>query len=171
MIGKLLPMLRVRRLARRDAALARLARAQAKLEAIQAEVRRCEAALRQALTTLQALQLGKGKAADPMWRQALIPSCEAVVERERTAALQALAAVEPARQQCAEARMLLQQCERAILRTTELEQLESAAERQAEAAIDQSVDEDLAAAWRPAAVLLAVADEVSPSASTGRRRP
>lgn len=171
MIGKLLPMLRVRRVARRDAAQARLARAQAQLEAIQAEARRCAAAMHEAIATLEAVQQGKGKAADPLWRQALLPSCEAVCEREHKAALRVLAAVEPARQQCAQARMLLQQCERAILRTTELEQLESAAERQAEAAIDQSVDEDLAAAWRPAAVATAVADEIWPSALTGRGRP
>lgn len=171
MIDTLLPMLRTRRMARRDAAQARLARARAHLEAIQAEVRRCEGVLREALTTLQSVQHGQGKAADPLWRQALLPSCEAVVERERAASLQALAAVEPARQQYAEARNILQQRERAILRTAELEQLQRAAELQAEAAAEESVDEDLAAAWRPAEVAVAVATEVGPSALTGRMGP
>ncbi len=148
MISTLLPMLRARRMARRDAAQARLARAQAQLEAAQAEVRRREGAMRQALASLQAVRHGEGQAADPLWRQALLPSCEAVVERERAASTQALAAVQPAQQQFAEARRVLLLQERAMLRTEELEQLQRQEERRTEARTEQSVDEDLTAAWR-----------------------
>ena len=149
MIGALLPMLRQRRQARRDAAHARLARIQAEIEALQAEVRRCAGQLREAEAARQAVLHGQGHAADPLWRQALLPSCEAVVEREHAACNRALAAIEPAQRRLAEARQALLQQERAMLRTQELEQLQRAAEQQAEAATEQSVDEDLAAAWRP----------------------
>jgi chromosome segregation ATPase len=166
MIGALLPMLRQRRMARRDAAHARLARIQAQVEALQAEVRRCDGQLREAQAALQAVRQGQGQAADPLWRQALLPSCEGVVERERAACTRALAAVEPALGQLAEARKALLQQERAMLRTQELEQLQRAADRQAEASTEQSVDEDLAAAWRPGG-----RTAMAPACGEGRGRP
>lgn len=146
----LLHLLREGRTARRDAVLARLHGAQAQLASACDAQREAHAAIECALAARRLPGLPSGPAADPQWRQALQASCDALIERRRSQAATAVAAVHACEQALNVQRAALTDSERSLMRHDEW----AAHERRLaglKARLDeQSVDDDFAAQFRPA---------------------
>lgn len=159
-----LNVLRLRRNARRDAALAQVGRARRQADAARAAVAETLAAARQAGQWREELLRGQGPASGTSgasatddatgaagttpWGPDLLHSCEALlrqklqaVERARTRATEADQAVQTARRDLALR-------ERACLRTDELLAWDRAEARRAHETLEQMLEEDLASARR-----------------------
>ena len=147
-MNKLLVLLRSSRTSRRDAALGRMAAARQQLDAAAAALDQSAAALQQALVWQQDVQWARGRAADAQWRCAMLPSCEAMVAQRRVQLDQAQHSVTLRQQAMNIQRTALSVCERALIRTDELERLSVDQARSAERLQEQSQDDDMAAAVR-----------------------
>jgi hypothetical protein len=152
-MDKILPLLRKRRTARRDTALGHVATARAQRDGAHAALLQTAVRLREALNWLSSVRQGQGQGQDAQWRQATLLSCNALVEREHAALAQAETVLERAKQVLAERQVELMKCERALMRTDELQALAKQASAEAERLREQDLDDDLAAAWRPRKVL------------------
>lgn len=147
-MNKVLVLLRSSRTSRRDAALGRMAAARQRLDAAAAALHQSTAALQEAKVWQQDVLLGRGPAADAHWRCAMLPSCEALVEQRRAQLDQAQDAFTLRQHAMNIQRTALSVCERALIRTDELERLSIDQVRNAERLQEQSQDDDLAAAMR-----------------------
>ena len=145
---KVLALLRSSRTSRRDAALGRMAAARQQLDAAAAAQHQSAATLEQAVAWQQEVLQGRGRAADAQWRRAMLPSCGALVEQRRAQLDQARDAVTRHQHAMNIQRTALSMCERALIRTDELERLTIDEARTAERLQEQSQDDDLAAARR-----------------------
>jgi hypothetical protein len=150
-INSMLSMLRQRRTARRDTAQGRLAAARAQYEVCRQRLLAQAGELQEALNGYESVRRGDGMAADPEWRKSMLPSCEALIAVARAVLAKGQAELDAAESAIRERRTELGACERALLRTDELELLERGAQQVRDLVQEQDVDDDLAAGWRPAA--------------------
>jgi hypothetical protein len=144
----LLPLLRKRRTAKRDAALGRVATARGQRDAAQAALDKTAVSLRESLGWLAAVRQGQGLGADVQWNQAMRASCDALVERAYAALSKAEQGLKQTQQVLAQRQRELMVCERALMRTDELEALEKLADEEIERLREQDLDDDLAAGWK-----------------------
>jgi hypothetical protein len=165
----ILNVLRLRRNARRDAALAQVGRARRQADAARAAVAETLAAARQAVQWREELLRGQGPASGTSganatddatgaagttsWGPGLLDSCEALLLQKLDAWKGARTRATEAEQAVQTARLDLALRERACLRTDELLAWDRAEERRAHETLEQMLEEDLASARRgPSAV-------------------
>jgi flagellar biosynthesis chaperone FliJ len=138
-VTALLRLLRKTRDARKEAALGKLSAAQGRLS--------------QAVTALAEAQQwrsellrrnGVGLAKD--WRHTLLPSCQALIHTRAQALAPAAKRVQDEQQAVQACRAALALCEKALLRTDELQDILKDEARDAERLAEQSQDDDLAIA-------------------------
>jgi hypothetical protein len=145
---KLLGLLTKTRDARKEAAQGRLATAQQKLAQRVAASQAAKAALDQALAERQALVARNGAGLGADWRHTMLPSCQAVLFRCGRAAMDAAREVAEQLKVVAECRAAVTACEKALLRTAELQIILKGQATDQERLAEQSQDDDLAIALR-----------------------
>jgi hypothetical protein len=143
---KLLTLLSKTRDARKEAAQGRLAAAQHKLAQQVGASQAAKGALDQALADRQALVARNGQGLGADWRHTLLPSCQAALFRSGRAAMDAAKAVEAQLKVVAECRAAVTACEKALLRTAELQGILKDQSKRQERLAEQSQDDDLAIA-------------------------
>jgi hypothetical protein len=150
---QVLDVLRLRRDARRDAALAQLVRARRQADDTRSATAAALAAVTQAGQWREALLRGQSPAAGAAeWGPDLLHSCEALVRQKLQAVGQARDHEAAAEQAVQAARHSLALRERACLRTDELQAQARTEARRCSEALEQSLEEDLAASRRGQAV-------------------
>lgn len=139
----LLRILKVSRVARRDAVLGRLRTVQAKLDAARGCERRALDEVARAQAARNEVLLGKGKDIDRAWRIAMMASCDALISVK----LKELAATESAVQIEMDLvqveRKALNECERALMRNEEWATHQNAQDKLAARLDEQNQDDDL----------------------------
>jgi hypothetical protein len=143
-VNKLLQLVRRSRNARKEAALVRLASAQRLLGDAIAASASATAEFEAAQGWREDFLRRNGAGLNHDWRHTMLPSCNAVIHQRRLAAMEAFSGIAKHRLAVAQSRAALSACEKALLRTDELEtQVKDAAKEHARLA-EQSQDDDLA---------------------------
>jgi hypothetical protein len=140
----LMPLLRTARDARKQAAQRRLAAAQAQLARAQGRAADAHGVVVQARDARDQLLSGRGAGLQRDWRDTVLPSCLALIAQCQTAVASAQQQVSSAGEALAKERAALNTCERALLRTDELQALLDGEVKDMEARSEQLLDEDLA---------------------------
>jgi hypothetical protein len=140
----LMPLLRTARDARKQAAQRRLAAAQTQLAQAQGQAAEAQAAVVQARDARDQLLGGRGAGLQRDWRDTVLPSCLALIAQRQTAVVSAQQKISSASEALAKERAALNTCERALLRTDELQELLDGEVKELEARAEQLLDEDLA---------------------------
>ena len=143
-----LALLRRFRSTRREVAAGRVAAARKLLDAADAAEAHARAGTEQAWAWQAEVVQRRGRAAQANWRDAMLPSCEALVAQRVAVQVQAQQAQRVMQQQLQAQQAALLACERALLRTDELSHICDEQQQLAELAQEQSLDDDMAAAWR-----------------------
>jgi hypothetical protein len=147
-VRKTLVLLRSVRTSRREVAIARVAVAKRHLQAADLALHECLQLLKTAFEAQQRVLMRQGDAADPVWRNAMLPSCAALVAMHHGRALEAQNAMQLCKKELQEKTKVLTACERGLIRTDELERLTRESEHLVERLSEQSQDDDLAASRR-----------------------
>jgi flagellar biosynthesis chaperone FliJ len=142
----LLRLLRKTRDARKDAAMAKLSAAQKQLAQAQAALQAAGLRWREAQVWRDELLRRNGAGLGKDWRHTVLPSCVAVLALRATEAGRAAQDVEAAQQAVRAARSALTLCEKALLRTDELQDILKTEAQDQERLAEQSQDDDLAIA-------------------------
>jgi hypothetical protein len=142
----LLRLLRKTRDARKEAALAKLSSAQSQLSQAMAAVTATHQGFLQAQQWREELVRRNGAGLGRDWRHTMLPSCQVLLEMRASQVTEAISRVEECQQWVAQARAALTACEKALLRTDELQSILKGQARDAERLAEQSQDDDLAIA-------------------------
>ena len=146
----ILVLLRRSRDAKKDAALGRLSSAQNKQSQAAAEFQHAVALADQAEMWRQDLLRRNGEGLDPAWRPTMLPSCIALVYQRKEQAVKASQVLDVQRALVKKCRDEVTQCEKALMRTDELQQILKQEAGVRERLLEQSQDDDLAIGYRAA---------------------
>lgn len=147
---KLLILIRKSRDARKEAAAGRLAAAQQAVARAVANSRQKLSELVQAKTEYDHLLATRGTGLLPDWRVSVLPGVLTLLELRARATQIAHRELMAQRVVVADCRKALTLCEKALLRTDELQAILKDEQRERERLTEQDVDDDLAIARRPA---------------------
>jgi hypothetical protein len=142
----LLHLLRKTRDARKESAMGKLASAKGRLGQAQAALQAAGLRYQEAQVWRSELLRRNGAGLGKDWRHTVLPSCLAVVHLRATEVGQAAQLVETAQQEVQACRSALALCEKALLRTDELQDILQAQAKDDERLAEQSQDDDLALA-------------------------
>ena len=119
----ILALLRVARNARKEAALGRLTNAQSRQSQGAIEFQRTVGLADEAERWRHDLLARNGDGLDPAWRITMLPSCVALVYQRKEQAIQAAQRLDELRSEVRKLRMDVTKCEKALLRTDELQKI------------------------------------------------
>jgi flagellar biosynthesis chaperone FliJ len=145
-MNKLLSLLRKTRDARKEAALGRLSAAQGRLAQAMTLLRTANQGFQEAQVWREELLRRNGAGLGKDWRHTMLPSCQALLYLRASEITNAAKQVEEQRHAVTECRAALTLCEKALLRTDELQDILKDETRDAERLAEQSQDDDLAIA-------------------------
>jgi flagellar biosynthesis chaperone FliJ len=152
---KLLILIRKSREARKDAAAGRLAAAQQGVGRAVANSKQKLSDLIQAKSEYDHLLATNGAGLLPDWRNSVLPGVLTLLELRARATQMAHRELMAQRAVVADCRRALTLCEKALLRTDELQAILKDEQRERERLAEQDVDDDLAIARRPSTESLA----------------
>jgi cellobiose-specific phosphotransferase system component IIA len=145
-MNQVLRLLRSSRDARKEAALGKLAAAQGRLKQAQAELQAANVGFQEAQLWRLELLRRNGAGLGKDWRHTMLPSCQALLQLRGSAMAKAVKQVQEQDQAVQACRAALTLCEKALLRTDELQHILKEQADETLRLTEQSQDDDLAIA-------------------------
>jgi hypothetical protein len=148
MIQHTMALVRKRRDAKRDAAMGRLAGAQQLLNNATQAWEQAVGLVNEAQAWRAELLARNGEGLHASWRLTTLPSCTALLTKRTHDVTRAMRSVEEHRRKVAEQRLALTRCEKALLRTDELQNILDEQDDERQRINEQTQEDDLATGYK-----------------------